>query len=395
LVITVHAAPLAFLVIAAALASRSDPDFERAARASGASAATAFRTITLPLLRTAITSASGVVFVVAVNSFGVPVLLGTPAGFGTMTTHIYRDLALSADPVAFTRVLTLAAVLMAITLVVVASTDTAAWLRGMAVRPGTAGGAPVRSRTPPVVSWLLAGYVALTSLIPLLALVLTSLTKAVGLPRTPANWTAANFGRALDGAGPALRNSLVLSAAAALLAVALGGAVGALGRRWRGLGTGVVVTFAVPGSALAVAVLLAYGSPLRDTLLIILVAYLAKFWALGHRPIAGSLENVPPDLPRAARASGAGPLTTLRTITAPLLLPAIIAGFVIVFLFALHELTMSALLYGPGSETLAVVILNLRQLGDVTVTAAMAVALTAIVLTVAGLAAVVRRAWVR
>lgn len=51
-----------------------------------------------------------------------------------------------------------------------------------------------------------------------------------------------------------------------------------------------------------------------------------------------------------------------------------------VFLFGIHELTMSSLLYGPGSQTLAVVILNLNQLGDVTVTSALAVALTVIVL---------------
>jgi iron(III) transport system permease protein len=143
---------------------------------------------------------------------------------------------------------------------------------------------------------------------------------------------------------------------------------------------------------LAVAVLLAYGNPLRDTLLIILIAYLAKFWALGHRPIAGSLDNLPPDLHRAARSSGAGPFTVLRTVTAPLLLPAIAAGVTIVFLFAFHELTMSALLYGPGSETLAVAILNLRQLGDVTVAAAMAVTLTAVVLAGGGLLLAVRRA---
>jgi iron(III) transport system permease protein len=52
-------------------------------------------------------------------------------------------------------------------------------------------------------------------------------------------------------------------------------------------------------------------------------------------------------------------------------------------LFAFHELTMSALLYGPGTETLAVVILNLHQLGDVRATAALAVALTGLVLVVA------------
>jgi iron(III) transport system permease protein len=152
-----------------------------------------------------------------------------------------------------------------------------------------------------------------------------------------------------------------------------------------------VLTFAVPGSALAVAVLLAYGARLRDSLLLILVAYLAKFWALGHRPIAGSLENLPLDAVRAARASGAGAATTLRTVVVPMLWPAVAAAWVLVFLFSFHELTMSALLYGPGSETLAVVILNLRQIGDVTVTAAMAVLLTLVVLAAGGLLGLTRR----
>jgi iron(III) transport system permease protein len=70
----------------------------------------------------------------------------------------------------------------------------------------------------------------------------------------------------------------------------------------------------------------------------------------------------------------------VRTITIPLLLPALAGAWLVVFLFGLHEVTMSSLLYGPGSETLAVVILNLRQLGDVPVTAALAVLLTGLVL---------------
>ena len=58
--------------------------------------------------------------------------------------------------------------------------------------------------------------------------------------------------------------------------------------------------------AFAVAVLLAYGVALRDTLLIILVAYLAKFWALGFRPVAAGLDGIPADSYRAARVSGLG-----------------------------------------------------------------------------------------
>ncbi len=89
----------------------------------------AFRLVTLPLLRPALFGAAALMFVFSVNSFGIPALLGSPAGFGTMTTRIYQDLARSAAPAAFTRVLVLAAVLVVVTVTVVAVAD-------RRVRPG-------------------------------------------------------------------------------------------------------------------------------------------------------------------------------------------------------------------------------------------------------------------
>jgi iron(III) transport system permease protein len=157
------------------------------------------------------------------------------------------------------------------------------------------------------------------------------------------------------------------------------------------VGRAVVLTFALPGSALAVSMLLAYGGLLRDTPALILLAYLGKFWALGHRPLAGSLEALAPEPGRAARASGAGPLTALRTVTIPMLAPALVVAALVVFLFALHELTMSSLLHGPGAETLAVVILDVRSLGDVNLTAALACLLAGLLLAGAGAVALLRR----
>jgi iron(III) transport system permease protein len=138
---------------------------------------------------------------------------------------------------------------------------------------------------------------------------------------------------------------------------------------------------------LAVAFLLAYGPWLRDTLLIVLLAYLAKFWALAHRSLAGTASSVDGDAVRAARVSGAGGPATVRRIVLPLLRPAIVAAWLLVFLFGLHELTMSSLLYGPGTATLAVATLEVQQLGDTTVTAALAVLLTVPGIAAAGVAA--------
>jgi iron(III) transport system permease protein len=66
--------------------------------------------------------------------------------------------------------------------------------------------------------------------------------------------------------------------------------------------------------------------------------------------------------------------------------PALLAGALVCFLTALHEVTMSSLLYGPGSETLAVVVLNSEELGQVGQTAALSVLVTLLTLVPAGIA---------
>ncbi len=398
-VMGVEAAPVVYLVVVAGLATRAEPDLERAARASGAGALEAFRSVTLPLLTPAIAGAGAIAFVLSVTSFGVPAVLGIPAGFTTMTTRIYRDLAFSSDPASFARAVGLAVVLAVGAAIVIALAD---WLleRRRTHRSGAFGGPlghaarPRRghSKTAGVgagcgpgrwpagsLAWLL---VTLVVIVPLLGLSLTALTRAPGLAPVPANWTLENFREVLEPRTvEALGNSLVLAGAAAVGVIALSG-LAVMARRGRGGGlTGGLLglTFALPGSTLAVAVLLAYGMTLRDTLFIILIAYLAKFWALGYRPVAAGLDGIPADSHRAARVSGASSWTTARTIVLPLLRPMIITGGLIVFMFGLHEVTMSSLLYGPGSATLAVVVLNLQQLGDNGLTAALAVVLAAIV----------------
>ena len=62
------------------------------------------------------------------------------------------------------------------------------------------------------------------------------------------------------------------------------------------------------------------------------------------------------------------------------LAPALLTAWLIVCVTAMHEVTMSSLLYGPGTETLAVVVLNSADLGQVQNTAALAVLVTLVVL---------------
>ncbi len=70
--------------------ARIDPRIEEAARSLGASPWTAFRTVTLPLLRPAIASTSSLVFLFSFTSFGVVLLLGD-LSHSTIEVEIWRQ----------------------------------------------------------------------------------------------------------------------------------------------------------------------------------------------------------------------------------------------------------------------------------------------------------------
>jgi iron(III) transport system permease protein len=162
----------------------------------------------------------------------------------------------------------------------------------------------------------------------------------------------------------------------------LGSAVSVAERRLSGRALAAIttLTFVVPGSTLAVGVLVAYGRWLDGTLTLILLAYLAKLWALAARPISSALDRLPTVEVHAARTSGAGPAAAIRTIVLPALAPALIGAWLLVFVTALHEVTISSLLYSARTETLAVAVLNSQELGDIGRTAALSVTLSVLVL---------------
>ena len=229
-------------------------------------------------------------------------------------------------------------------------------------------------------------YAVLAVGIPLLTVALTAITRAPGLLPAPANWTLANFGIAFAGAAPeALIRTVALGLAAAAIVPAIGAvAAAARGRGGVALSTTVTLSFAIPGTALAIGVMIAYGRWLTGSVVIILIAYLGKFWALGHRPIQAAVDRLPAEVFPAARVSGASAGTALRTVVLPLLSTGVAIAAMLVFVTATHELTMSAIMYGPGSETFAVVVLNQQELGNLGATAALSLVLTVPLILIAG-----------
>jgi iron(III) transport system permease protein len=134
----------------------------------------------------------------------------------------------------------------------------------------------------------------------------------------------------------------------------------------------------MPGVVLAIAAILLFLKPvpvlgftLYNTVWIILFCYLARFLVLGLRPIVSGYHQLDRTLEEAAQIVGARLFRRLVTVILPLVAPAAAAGALLIFLTAFNELTVSALLWSTGSETLGVVFFSFQQGGDSTYAAAL------------------------
>src|SRR3989441_637102 len=146
-----------------------------------------------------------------------------------------------------------------------------------------------------------------------------------------------------------------------------------------------VLAFCVAVFIVAVALIqfwLRVPLPIYGTLLIILLAYTGRFIPLGVRSANAAFRQIDPSLEETARVTGAGWLRTFRSVTLPLARPGLFAGWLLVFVPALQELSASVLLFSSGSITLAVAVYNLYETGALGPVAALAI-VTMLIITAA------------
>jgi len=386
----VQHAPIVFVTLRAGL-SRIPGDLVEAARASGSTQLRTLLTIVLPLMRPYLIAAAALAFVSGVGNFGIPALLGMPVNYLTLPTLIYQRMS-SFGPGVLPQMASLSVLIAALALTGVA-------LQGLAMRDGGAryaGGKPAFFE---LGSWRIGlaafawAVIAAILVLPTLALLTTAFVPAFGVPLTLETATLGNFAEVLTRQAStirAFRNSILLSGSAAML-LALGVVPVALvlqrfsRRRQRLLQGAIDLPYAVPGIVLAIACILLFLRPLPvigslyATAAIILVAYLMRFFTLAMKPVTTAVNQIPADLTEAAASAGAGPLRRLVTIVVPMVAPAAFAGALLVFMSAFNELTVSALLWSSGNETLGVVLFSLEEAGLGTQAAAIAVASIAVV----------------
>lgn len=376
-------APLAYLLLAAVFRSM-DPSLEESAGVAGASLIRTFLTVTGPLMRPGVIGIGLLVFIRTLEAFEVPALIGLPGNIKVMTTVIYEDT--QVFPPDYGSAGAYAAVLMVliIALLVVAQRLTRrssafATVTGKGSRPRVTDLKGKRY----IGTVAIGVYTVVVLLAPLFIVVWASFMPYYRSPSKAALQllTMSNYSAVLTGPTflPSLRNTVIVgvSAATGIMILATVASWLTLKRRVRGgflldqMGT---LPLVVPGVIMGFALIILYlpvPLPIYGTLLILIIGCLTRYLPYGLRYSSAGLLQVHTELDEAALVSGATRLRSLRTVLAPLALPALLAGWIFIFMVSTEELSMAVLLSSPGSQVLSVTLYQQYVNGQTTQAAAL------------------------
>ncbi len=348
---------------------RMDPALEDAARVHGAGFWSTTRYVTAPLMLPALLSGALIVFVTSSGLFDVPLALASPGAIHTIPTRVF---ALVQYPADYGRAAAIGVLVMTVT--VVFSILQRGYMRRRSF--ATVSGKGYRPRIFRLGKWRIAAlafelfYIGSGVVLPMLVLILVSLSRLwTGWPDLR-QFTLSNYDEVLfhnDLAQRAIINSVIVAVLGATIGVVLGFLQSHYLHRGKSrlqplLDAVLSLPLGIPGIILGLGMLiLLIRTPLYSTLWIILIAYLARFFPFVMRSISAMLLSIGPDLEESARASGATWLQTMTAVLLPLIKPALVAGWLMLFVVFIRELGSTILLYAQGTETISVAMIALGE----------------------------------
>jgi iron(III) transport system permease protein len=387
--------PLSFLLLSSVFQS-ANADYEEAARVCGAGVRQTLTRISLRMALPALVAVALLIVVRSIEAFEVPALVGLPGKVKVLTTDIYLDIKETVPPdlgysSAFSLVLlVLAAVLIAFYSRI--SRDSARFHtvtgRGFRPRPFDLG----RARA-------LGGAAILFNFFLILAVPTAGL---VWLSLMPYSQTMSLEGFKLANLDnyrvvfhspyylELVWKTLVIAAgsATAVMALTLVAAWLAVRRKpgaWA-LDQLATIPLIFPGIVMGVAMIqifLAAPIPIYGTLAAIVFAFSVRYLPYGMRYASAGILQIHPELEEAAGVSGGTLGRILRRIVLPLTAPAIIAGWLFIFLIAARDLSLAVILASPSAQPVAVAMFDLWANGQATELAAFGLIWTAMMTVIA------------
>lgn len=381
--------PVVFLLMATPFRSM-DPSLEEAAVVAGSTDWQVFKRVTLPMAAPSVLSVLTLTFIRSLEAFEIPALIGFPAGIDVFTTQIYLRLTEGYIPEygfasAYSTILI---VLVALALIPYYR------VTQHAHKFTTVTGKGFNPRRKDLGAWrwlggLLLLLLPLVQLLPMSALLWASLTPYLQPPSMQAlgqlslnNYVMAfNDEKILGSIMNSLTVSITSASGAVFIAFIAAWIVArtSIRMRWT-LDRLVMLPLVFPGIVMGVAILKMYLTlpvPIYGTVWILVAAYLARYLPYAMRFCHAGLLGIHRELEESATASGATWGQAARNIIVPLMMPALFAGWIYIFLITIRELSVALLLYSPGSEVISVVIWELWDNGHVGVLSAYSLGIAA------------------
>lgn len=352
-------------------------EMEQAARISGASRWESFRKVILPIALPGIVGGTFIAFLGSLDNFGIPAFLGTPANISVLSTYIYQQV-IGFGTSSFNH-----AAVLSVMLGIIALTGIGIqWLvlrKSKRLETEKIDDEPryFLGKKKITVEILVWGFFTVTSIFPLLSMIMTSFLNAYGLSFTWENLSLKNYAYILTSSSTteAIITSLKLAGTTALIGMVIGTLIAYLRVRktsiWMKVIEGsITIPYALPGTVLALAMIFAWMEPIPGwnpgiygSAVILYIAYITRFLILQVRSGITAFQQVDVQMEEASRINGTNGFGKWKKILIPLITPGVLGGSMLVFLSALTELTVSALLYSSDSETIGVSILSFQQSG--------------------------------
>ena len=374
LVHTLTMYPYFYLSVSAGL-SGSDASLEEASMNLGASRATMWRTVLLPMLTPALVSGALLTFMVSMASFTAPQFYNV----NTLTMRIVAARTSGAYDLAAAQSTVLSVVSILFLLLM-------RWYQNRRLTRSMSKGTPQAVRvvqgTLPRLGAAVGSAVIVAILVAPVASILLLAFTVNGTWTTqiiPPEYTLQNFVEIFTHPR-SLRPLLVssqMSAVAMVVSIVVGVLTAWVIARWKGKGAGVLdlmimLPWALPGTVVGVNIVTAFASPTPfnlgqvfiGSLWILPLAYFIRFVPLVFRNAAASLAQIDPSVEEAAQNLGAGPFRTLRTITFPLMAKGVIAGALLAFVQGFGEYVASVVIYPARYVPLSVEIYNRQYSND-------------------------------
>ena len=366
--------PIAYLIIAPAMAS-FDVALEESSRVFGAGTWRTLMRVTLPVLRPAILAAFILGVVRSLASFAVPSVIGMPGRVRVLATHLYQMIATGfATDYGKAAAVGMSVLAASITLIFVyraltAESEKYVTISGRGYRPTVI--ELKAARIPLFTVVALLSFIMIV--LPVMVLIYTSLVPYSMVPSAKA-FSLMSWKHWIEVLTDpisllSLKNSLFLGVVGATLGVVLSLFVAYVIVKVRTKASGILeslsyLSFSFPGIVIGVGFMWFFvQTPLYATIWALLIGYIATYLPYGIRPLASAFTQIHGHLEESSLVCGASPLTTMRRIIIPLLVPGIVSGWILMATMFVRELTLSVVLSRPGTEVLAVQILRFADDG--------------------------------